>query len=176
MEETEKKRKIAVRGVWQAGGIILVAAILGLLVNQIQSERLPLTTDWSPEARLTLDAGENIAISLEEARKVFHSKEGVFLDARSSELYEQGHIMGARNLPWQAVDEYFDAVMEDIPKDRLVIAYCDGEDCALSKDLAIELLFRGYENIRVLINGWSVWQENQFPVAKGSQPETRQAN
>ena len=176
MAETEKKRKIAVRGICQAGGIILLAAILGLLVNQIRSERLPLMADWSPEARLTLESGENIAISLGEAREAFLSKEGVFLDARSSELYEGGHIRGARNLPWQAVDEHFDAVMADIPKDRLVIAYCDGEACALSKDLAIELLFRGYENVRVLINGWSIWQENQLPVAKGSQPEALRAN
>ncbi len=176
MVETERHRRIGVRAVWQAGGIILVAAILALLVNQIRPEGLPLVDDWSPEARLTLESGENIAISLEEAREAFLSKGGVFLDARSPELYEGGHIRGARNLPWQGVDDYFDSVMVDIPRDSLIIAYCDGEACALSKDLAIELLFRGYDNVRVLVNGWSVWQENQLPVAKGSQPEALQAD
>jgi rhodanese-related sulfurtransferase len=168
--KAERHKKIGVQVVWQAGGIIVLAAIVGLLVNQIRPERLPLAADWTPEARLTLESGENIAISLDKTKEVFLSKEGVFLDARSPELYEQGHIRGARNLPWQALENHFDSVMADIPKDRLIISYCDGEACALSKDLAIELLFRGYENVRVLINGWSVWQENQLPVAKGSHP------
>lgn len=170
MAVIERKNGIQLRAVRQAGGIILLAAILGLLVNQIRPERLPLVADWTPEARLTLESGENMAISLDKTKEAFLSKEGVFLDARSPELYEQGHIRGARNLPWQAVDDHFDSVMVDIPKDRLIISYCDGEACALSKDLAIELLFRGYENVRVLINGWSVWQENQLPIAKGSHP------
>ncbi len=170
MVKTGRHRKIGVQVVWQTGCIILLAVIMGLLVNQIRPKGLPLVADWSPETRLILESGENIAISLEEAREGFLSKRGIFLDARSPELYERGHIRSARNLPWQAVEDHFDSVMADIPKDRLIIAYCDGEACALSKDLAIELLFRGYENVRVLINGWSVWQENQLPVAKGSHP------
>lgn len=167
MVDTKTRRGIGIRAVCQAGGIILVAAILGVLVNQIRPGGLPLVADWSREARLTLESGENIAISLEKAKEAFLSKAGVFLDARSPELYEKGHVLGARNLPWEAVDDYCDSIMADVPKDMLIIAYCDGETCALSKDLAIELLFRGYENVRVLINGWSRWQENGLPIEKG---------
>jgi len=145
--------QIVFRAFWQVGAIVLLAVTLGVLVNQIRSDRLALVADWSPEAQLTLESGESMVIPLEEARELCSSKRAIFLDARSRELYEQAHILCARNLPWEEVDEYFDAVMADIARDALIITYCDGESCSLSKDLALELFYRGYENVRVLVNG-----------------------
>jgi rhodanese-related sulfurtransferase len=163
-----KHKGIWVRAAWQAAGIILVAAVVGLLLNQVRAGRVPLVVNWLPKARLTLESGENIAISLEKAHAAFLSKGGVFLDARSPEDYKRGHIQGARNLPWEAVDEYYDSVMADIGENSLIIVYCDGDACALSKDLAVELLFRGYGNVRVLVNGWSAWVKNRLPAVRGS--------
>jgi len=165
--KTAKREQIGFRMFWQTGFIVLLAIILAVLVNQIRSDRLPLVADWSPEARLTLESGESMVISIEEARELCSSQSATFLDARSSELYEHGHILCARNLPWNAVDEHFDTVMADIHQDALLIAYCDGESCAESKYLALELFYRGYENVRVLVNGWSLWVEQHLPVEKG---------
>lgn len=162
-----KSNRIGPQMFWQSTTIVLLAAALGILVNQIHPGRLPLVGDWSPEAQLTLYSGENMAISLEEAKDLCLSKQGIFIDARSRDLYDEGHILCARNLPWEAVDESFEVVMADIPPDTLIITYCDGESCSLSKDLALELFYRGYENVRVLVNGWSLWVEQQFPVSKG---------
>jgi rhodanese-related sulfurtransferase len=167
MAKTEKVQRIGLRMFVQAGAIFLLAVIIGVMVNQIRSDRLPLVADWSPEARLTLESGESMVISIEEARELFLSRSATFLDARSSKLYEHGHILRARNLPWNAVDEHFDIVMADIHHDALLIAYCDGESCTESKYLALELLYRGYENVRVLVNGWSLWVEQHLPVEKG---------
>jgi len=50
-------------------------------------------------------------------------------------------------------------------KDTLV-TYCDGEDCALSHDLAMFLKDLGYGDVRVLVNGWTVWQDAGLPVQK----------
>ena len=152
---------------WQTTAIVLLAVTLGLLINQIHPGRLPLVGDWSPEAQLTLDSGESMVVSIDQARDNFFSGNAIFLDARASEIYREGHIQGAQNLPWERVDEYFDKGMADIPEDALLIVYCDGESCALSKDLALELFYRGYENVRVFVNGWSLWVEQQFPVSKG---------
>lgn len=166
---TEKGRieGIGFRMFWQTGSIVLLAVILAFLVNQIRSDRLGLVADWSVEAQLAQESGQNMVISLEEARELCSSQSATFLDARSSELYEQAHILCARNLPWNAVDEHFDTVMADIHQDALIIVYCDGETCSLSKDLALELFYRGYDNVRVLVNGLSLWVEHQLPVEKG---------
>ena len=154
----------------QACAILLVAAALGILTNHIRRDGLPLVDDWAIEAQLTPEPGESLVLSLEEARESFSSGAAIFLDARSPELYEQGHIQGAQSLPWEGVDEYFDEVMASIPLNALIIAYCDGETCSLSKDLAIELFYRGYENVRVLVNGWSLWKDHGFPIGIVASP------
>jgi len=170
MTETSKLERIGFRIFWQMGTIVLLAVTIGVIFNQIRPGRLRLVADWSVEAQLAQELGQNMLISLEEARELCSSKRAIFFDTRPRELYEQAHIPCARNLPREAMDEYFDRVMGNIPQDALIIAYCDGESCALSKDLALELFYRGYDNVRVLVNGWSLWVEHQLPVEKGPGP------
>jgi len=100
---------------WQMGAIVLLAITIGFTVNQIRPDRLRLVADWSVEAQLAQELGRNMVISLEEARELCSSKRAIFFDARSRDLYEQAHTLCARNLSWEAVDEYLDAVMADIP-------------------------------------------------------------
>lgn len=154
------------RALWQVAGIILLAAASGFVANQLRSKGLPLTADWSTEVRLTDESGQTVVISLDEAREAFFSDKALFLDARSPDLYKKGHIQGAKNLPWQSFDDFFDAVMKDIPQDAFIVAYCDGENCSLSEDLAKDLLFVGYENVRVLVNGWTRWVEAGLPLER----------
>lgn len=153
--------------IWQSGLIFILAAVAGLLINQARSNTLPLVAAWSPEARLTADVGESMAISLEEAKALCLDKDAVFLDARSPEDYARGHIRCAQNIPWQSFDEYIDRVFETIPDNARIVTYCDGEHCSLSEDLAKELLSMGYENVKVLLNGWTRWLEGGLPVEKG---------
>lgn len=162
-----KQKPIVFEVIWQATLISIAAVAIGLMVNQIREDPFPLVGDWSAEAQLRLESGKILAISLEEARNNFVSGKAVFLDARSVEHYEMGHIMGARNLPWNAVDENIDVVMADIHQDALLILYCDGESCSESNELAVDLFYRGYENVRVLVNGWSLWEKHLLPIDKG---------
>jgi 3-mercaptopyruvate sulfurtransferase SseA len=45
-----------------------------------------------------------------------------------------------------------------------LICYCDGENCELSHDLALFLANMGFEDTRVLVNGWTVWKEAGLPA------------
>ena len=47
-----------------------------------------------------------------------------------------------------------------------IITYCDGENCELSHDLAMYLKDMGFTNVRVLVNGWTVWQNAGLPTLK----------
>ena len=60
--------------------------------------------------------------------------------------------------------EYFDKATSDLANDRMIITYCEGETCELSKELANALIETGFTHVRVLINGWSVWNQHRFPV------------
>ncbi len=149
---------------WQVPAIILAAGILAFSANALRPNSLPLIDDWSIDARMTTVTGERLDISLREAAKLFRDQAGVFLDARSTDDYARGHIRGARNLPWQDVDRFLMEVTQDLESDTPIITYCDGESCNLSHDLALFLKDAGFMNVRVLVNGWTVWREARFPV------------
>jgi rhodanese-related sulfurtransferase len=117
---------------------------------------------------LTTDSGESLVIPLDEAQRLFSSGRAVFLDARGPRDYEEGHILGAKNLPWQAFDEYADRVLEDVAPDAPIIAYCDGENCELSEELTKALVALGYERAKVLVNGWTRWVQAGLPTDKGT--------
>jgi rhodanese-related sulfurtransferase len=156
-----------IRVIWQGGAILLLAAAIGLSVNQLRPAKLPLVADWSPLAQLTMESGDTLEVSLDQAEELFHEQVAVFLDARSPELYAEGHIQGAFNLPWDEFESRFAEAMVDIPTETLIITYCDGETCNLSKELALALFDKGYANAHVLVNGWTVWQERNLPVETG---------
>lgn len=153
---------------WQGATILILAIALALTVNHFRQGGLPLVGDWSPKAQLgSLPTLEEAIVSLEEARALFLTHGAVFIDARPRELYLSGHIKGALNLSPTDIDGVSPQVLQDVPPDSLIIAYCDGESCTLSKELAFELAARGYSHVRVLVNGWSVWQEANLPVEAG---------
>jgi rhodanese-related sulfurtransferase len=155
---------------WEAGLIVVLAAVAALVVNHQRPDGLPLLANWSPEARLAQDSGGSLVIPLEEARDLYSDGQAIFLDARSAEFYELGHIAGARNLPWEQFAQRYPQVIAEIPKDATLITYCDGEGCQLSEELALALLTEGYANVRVLVNGWSRWSEAGLPVSAGRLP------
>ncbi len=163
--------RVWLKVLWQSGAIIFVAAILGFSFNHFRPGRLPLVADWSPEAQLELDSGESLIIPLEEAETLFFAQVAVFLDARSQVTFSEGHIQGAYNLPWDEFDDHFAAVMADIPRETPIVTYCDGESCGLSQELTMALLGKGYMNVRVLVNGWTLWQEKNLPIEEGGAGE-----
>jgi rhodanese-related sulfurtransferase len=155
------------RAAWQMPALVILSAVAALAVNAVRTDRLPLIGDFSVAARMTTATGERMDISLEEAEKLYFTHAAVFIDARSAEEYAQGHIRDARSLPWQDVDLNFMAVTADLELTTPIVTYCDGETCELSHDLALFLRDAGFTDTRVLVNGWTVWQQAGLPVGSG---------
>jgi len=152
----------------QGMAIVLIAVVLSLLVNHFRQGGLPLV--GGPVRGLsslkTAGGWGETVISIEEARALFLTDGAVFIDARPEELYRSGHIKGALNLPPETFEESLPVVMAQIPPDSFIITYCDGEDCHMSNDAALQLSAKGYSNVQVLVNGWSAWQNAGLPVEK----------
>jgi rhodanese-related sulfurtransferase len=155
------------RAFWQMAAILAVAGAIGLLVNRLRPDRLPLVAAWSPTAQLTLPSGDNLMIPLQEAEDLFLKQTALFLDARPRELYARGHIQGARSLPWEEFDANSAELIAAVSKDTPIITYCEGDACGLSKELAMALLGKGYGRVRVLVDGWTLWQESKLPIEFG---------
>jgi rhodanese-related sulfurtransferase len=156
--------RILVKTLWQISVILAIGAGLGLISNTLRPDSLQLIGDWSAESRITTATGKHLIISLSEAEKLFTEDAAIFIDARSNEDFRNGHIAGAKSLPWQDVDRLFVEVIEDISPDMTIITYCDGKTCKSSHDLALFLLDIGFKHVRVLVNGWTVWRERSLLV------------
>ncbi len=162
------RKNCFVSALWQGLVILVLAAAVSLGVNQFRKDGLPLVGDWSPKAQMSeVKTVEEPVVSIEEARALFLTGGAIFLDARPADIYREGHIQGALNLPAQDMEEALPRVTAVIPPDALIIVYCDGESCTLSKEVALELTGKGYSHVRVLINGWTVWQDANLPVETG---------
>ena len=155
------------RSAWQVPVLVILSAAVALAVNALRADRLPLVGDFSVAARITTAMGERMDISLNEAEKLFFTDAAVFIDARSEEDYERGHIQKARSLPWQEVDLKFMGATEELDLEMPIVTYCDGETCELSHNLALFLRDAGFLNTRVLVNGWALWQQVGLPVESG---------
>lgn len=146
--------------------LFLTAAgfIAGLGSSFLHSPAIPLVQDWSPQARLSAENGEDgILLDTTQAILRFNKGDATFIDARSAKQFEKGHIPGALNLPWHAVQEQFMAVAPHMTPDRLIITYCDGGTCSLSHDLALFLREMGF-NVKVMTGGWQAWTDAEMPV------------
>ncbi len=151
---------------WQSMVIIVLAVTVALLVNHMRGTGIPLMADWSPAVRLQAVSGtEDLVIPMPRAIAFHSTGQAIFVDARSPDEFAEGHITGAINIPWEEVYDSLDRFFTAVPDyDALVIVYCDGEACALSEELALLLREMGYFNAKVLINGWSLWRNNGYPV------------
>lgn len=168
-EKTSKTiGQYVLQSVWQCSAIFTLAVFLGFSINQFRASRLPLFGSWSMEARLITPSGVRLNISLTEAKNQFLQKAALFIDARPKNDYERGHIRGALSLPWHDADQKFMEVTKNISDDTPIITYCDGEACDLSHQLANFLIELGFNNVKILVNGWTKWQNADLPIAKKS--------
>lgn len=149
---------------WQAPLLIALAGMIAMGVNQWRSDGIALVGDWSPEARFADVSGDSLIVDLAEASRLFREDAAIFVDARLESQYAEGHIQGALNIPWQDVDRYFVETADRLGSVPTVITYCDGESCDLSHELALFLQKMGIADVRVLVNGWTVWQQAGLPI------------
>jgi len=154
----------------QAATISAIAAIVGLGINGMRSDGLSLHADWSPDSRLAPATGESLLISFREAKAHFLDQSALFLDSRSPESFDRGHIRGAMNLSLDHLSEQYMGVVPQIPPDRLIITYCEGESCDLSAELARFLIEDGFSNVKILSDGWTIWQDQHLPIEEGLAP------
>ena len=150
------------RTIWRALAIVVAGSALGLLVNAFSPRRIAYITP-PPPARTPADE-----ISLTEATGLWRSGRAFFLDARAEADYAAGHIAGAISLPSESFDKRFPEVSRMLPTGAPLVAYCDGQVCELSHQLAEKLRLSGYRDVRVLVNGWTDWKTARLPTQTGA--------
>jgi rhodanese-related sulfurtransferase len=111
-----------------------------------------------------------------EDTALLYSKGALFLDARRTSVYEEGHIAGARSFSvWEAdVDDKVNALYEErsdpAEQNRPIVIYCSGGACEDSHMLAQKLWGIQFNNVYVYKDGFPDWQQRGGAVRTGAQP------
>ncbi|MGE4517600.1 MAG: rhodanese-like domain-containing protein, partial [Arcobacteraceae bacterium] len=86
----------------------------------------------------------------------------VVLDARPAKLYEMGHIPSALSLPDNKFAQMYEATLGNVAKDKELIIYCGGFDCAKSPQLALMLMEKKHTNIKIYAAGMPQWSQKSY--------------
>ena len=90
------------------------------------------------------------------------NKGALVIDVRKPEEYEKRHIVNARNVPLERVQQGDDAINKQ--KNKILLAVCG--DGASSGRAAGHLRKAGYENAFSLKGGLTGWRSDNLPLVK----------
>ena len=84
----------------------------------------------------------------------------VVVDARTPETYAKGHVPGAVNMPHRTIDSETTA---SLPRDMVIVTYCDGIFCNASTKAAAKLTALGFK-VKEMLDGMDGWRKEGYPV------------
>lgn len=90
----------------------------------------------------------------------------VLLDVRSPQLFAQGHLPGAINLPHGKI---IGSKMAEWPADTLFVTYCAGPHCNGAARGALRLARLG-RPVKLMAGGITGWLDEGFALDTGSGP------
>jgi rhodanese-related sulfurtransferase len=151
--------------------LVVLAVAAALIVNHLSPVGIPLMGQWNlakgvvhanPDSahlndRLEID-------NIEVAKLIYDGAQTLFVDARSEEDYEAGHVEGAISLSLRDFDASIEDFFNQYPPEQPIITYCSGRTCEDSHYLAQLLLDLGYERVNIMIDGFQIWKDKGFPV------------
>ena len=102
-------------------------------------------------------------ISIRELKRKMEAKEDVVvLDVRSKTAYlgSTVRIKGAVRIPPEELEER----MKELPKNKLIVAYCTCPDESTSGGAVDTLLHNGFKSAKALVGGFDAWEAADFPM------------
>lgn len=151
--------------------LVGVSVTLAFMVNFLSPRGIALLGQWdTAKGVITADPIGVAAGGLEEidsvalAREIFDRGDVLFVDARSSDNYDDGHISGAISLPVGQFDERIESFLNRYSSDLSIVTYCSGRTCEDSHNLAQFLADAGFTWVRIFIDGYPGWESEGHPI------------
>jgi rhodanese-related sulfurtransferase len=148
-----------------------VAVVLAIIVNYFSPVGIAVVGQWDiSQGVITARAKNNVVADKPEiedvtiAKHIFDSGNALFVDARSRDNYNDGHIPGAASMPVGEFDNLIDSFMDQYSVDQTIVAYCSGRTCEDSHNLAQLLIDFGFTDVKVFIDGFPGWEAEGYPI------------
>jgi rhodanese-related sulfurtransferase len=128
----------------------------------------PLAVPAAAQAGLGLPdipcVGRPVQIEIGALKQYYDAAGALIIDAREPMDYDDGHISGAMNIPYDIALTDPQALVKLDTGGMPIITYCGGGTCEVSLTLAEELIAAGHSQVAVYIGGFSEWAEAGYPV------------
>ena len=162
------------RSLFEGGSIVIIGLALGLVYNAVSPRGIDLIRKqrqltWSSDTsqqEAPKDSPRPMLVNVDEAYKIYQEGNGIFIDARHDDEFNEGHIKGAICIPLKKL-EATPSLVQNIPKDRLIVTYCSGVECEQSIDLGEKLASMGFTKVKIFFSGWLDWQQRKLPIESG---------
>ena len=153
-------------------GIVVFASIIGFLYNAFSPKSLKIIpSDPSvaavPDSVLfesIFDGNNNMenTVTYGQVERMLQDPRFQFIDARRPDQFADGHIGNAINIFPEESEDVRIPLIFSLPKDKILIVYCDGGACDLSHILTQELTtVFGFKEVFIYPGGWEEWVKNR---------------
>ncbi len=96
--------------------------------------------------------------------KYWKNQKGLFIDARTRELYDKKHISNSINLFYGYRSRWNDTELFHLDKKHPIIVYCDGTNCTLSELMVKFLQKQKFKNVYKMEEGLDGWEYYNLPI------------
>ncbi|MBV2143472.1 metalloregulator ArsR/SmtB family transcription factor [Falsochrobactrum sp. TDYN1] len=145
--ETERRGKHVLYSLAGDAEVVTLLSALGRVGERNIAEVNRVLDDYF-HSRDTMEA-----ISREALAERLDAGLVTVLDVRSEDEFMQGHLPGARNIPFAELDKR----LSELPKDAEVVAYCRGPYCVYAYEAVAALRAEGFSALR-LEDGFPEWK------------------
>ncbi|MGE5842339.1 MAG: rhodanese-like domain-containing protein [Deltaproteobacteria bacterium] len=141
----------------QAVTVLILSTIVALITNAARDDRLPLVMPFPPTFQCPSSEKPGLPMDLKTALSLYGRPGTVFVDARKSQAFREGHIEGARHIPYSFVEPLPKEALDSLKGFKSIIVYCNREDSEAGKLLAGELAQAGIKGAAYLEKGFAGW-------------------
>lgn len=136
---------------------------------EVVPERLekPTTSDVPKATPKPMPEGH---ITIAQAGALY-DQQAFFVDARRKEVYVEGHVAGAFRADMASFKSSTPAWVSGLPKDMILVVYCNGGDCDESEHVAQMLNGSGFTAVYIMHDGFPGWKAAELPVETGEGQE-----
>jgi len=106
-------------------------------------------------------------VNLAQAYALFQQGQGLFIDARPADEFNELHVPKSLNIPPDLVSAGVAEKVAGLAKDKEIVVYCGQVSCDLALKVAEKLQALGFTRVTAYIGGFRAWDEAGYPADTG---------
>ena len=149
----------------------MLALILGFSINHIRQDGLSVIESQEDLSPQSLEEKELEGISIEDAQEILNAGKSIFVDLRPKDDFDRSHIPKSVNFPSKNIYDLLAFLDQQVSKQTEIILFGTDREDDVPAETALFLQMTGYENVKIMAEGWAGWEEKKIQK-KISPPRT----